>query len=84
MTKAPRKLSCRQGLEKTKETSREIALQVAEAEKTEATTWDAETVDGIFFGAGIAADSKSMGCPWKWKKVIKAVIEIVMNSSNET
>ena len=31
----PRKLS-RQGLEKTKETSREIALQVAEAEKTEA------------------------------------------------
>ena len=49
MTKAPRKLSRRQGLEKTKETTREIALQVAEAEKTEATTCDAETVDGIFF-----------------------------------
>jgi len=53
MTKAPRKLSRRQGLEKTKETSREIALQVAEAEKTEATTCDAvETVDGIFLGPG--------------------------------
>ena len=52
MTKAPRKLSRRKGLEKTKETSREIALQVAEAEKTEATTWDAETVDGIFLGPG--------------------------------
>ena len=47
----PRKLS-RQGLEKTKETSREIALQVAEAEKTEA----GDAVETVYSGGGNSLD----------------------------